>query len=154
MNQHYHIISPTPIVKKLIIINVSVWIGLVLIVQQFFMDQSYIFLWFGLQPFRLISDFWLWQPLTYMFLHSNDVFHVLFNMVLLWWLGSELEQRWGSQFFLLYYMVCGTGAAVIYTVGVLLLLFGHRKYKPPSKLCCGSLWGHFWPPLGLWNYLC
>ena len=118
MNTHQFqgVIPLTPIVKKLIIINVSIWVGLILIVQSFFMNQDYIFFWFGMQPIRLISDFWLWQPVTYMFLHSRDLFHVLFNMLFLWWLGSELEQRWGSRFFLTYYIACGIGAALIYMV--------------------------------------
>jgi len=37
-------------------------------------------------------------------------------MLMLWWLGSELEQRWGSRFFLIYYMVCGVGAGILYTL--------------------------------------
>jgi membrane associated rhomboid family serine protease len=39
-------------------------------------------------------------------------------MLLLWFIGSELEQRWGSKFFTIYYLVCGVGAAVLYTLGM------------------------------------
>ena len=141
MNQPYqfqNVIPLTPTVKKLIIINVSVWITLVLILQQFFMNQDYVFVWFGLQPLRLISNFWLWQPFTYMFLHSTNVFHVLFNMILLWWLGAELEQRWGSQFFLLYYMVCGVGAAAIYILGVLSYYFATGDSTPLQSPVVGA----------------
>jgi membrane associated rhomboid family serine protease len=109
----------SPVVKVLMIVNVAIWFCLVVIAQAFFMDHPYLFDWFGLVPVHLIYDFWVWQPLTYMFLHSANVLHVVFNMLLLWWLGSELEHYWGSRFFLLYYLVTGVGAAVLYTLGVL-----------------------------------
>ena len=46
-----------------------------------------------------------------MFLHAG-VFHILFNMLALWMFGVELERRWGSRFFLKYYLMTGVGAAV------------------------------------------
>jgi len=67
---------------------------------------------------------------TYMFLHSRNVFHIVFNMLLLWWLGAELEQRWGSKFFLLYYMVSGIGAGIIYGI----VVFGHALIAGPSAV--------------------
>ncbi len=106
----------SPMVKKLLIANLAIWVIGVLVVQQFFMDKDHLFLWFGLQPITVYSKFWLWQFVTYMFFHSNSIFHVLFNMLMLWWLGSELEQRWGSRFFLIYYMICGVGAGILYTL--------------------------------------
>lgn len=106
----------TPMAKKLIIINVAIWFGLVLILQKFFLPEPYLFQWFGLTPERLLNGFWIWQPFTYMFLHSYSVFHVVFNMLLIWWLGAELEGRWGSRFFLLYYLVCGIGAGLFYVL--------------------------------------
>ena len=36
----------------------------------------------------------LWQPVTYMFLHAG-IFHILFNMLGLWLIGTELEQSGG-----------------------------------------------------------
>ncbi len=134
MNQHQFqaVVPLTPMVKKLIILNTGLWIFLVLIVQQFFMSQDYIFFGLGLLPMRLIENFWLWQPFTYMFIHSHNVFHVLFNMILLWWLGSELEQLWGRRFFLLYYMVCGVGAALIYLFGVF-LYYGMTGHSGPLQ---------------------
>jgi len=112
----FQIPTLTPMVKKLLIANLVIWVIGVLIIQQYFMDKDHLFLWFGLQPVTVYSKFWLWQFVTYMFFHANSIFHVLFNMFMLWWLGSELEQRWGSRFFLLYYMVCGVGAGLLYTL--------------------------------------
>ena len=60
------------------------------------------------------SDFNPIQPVTYMFVHSNDtILHVLFNMFTLWMFGRTLEQVWGSRRFFVFYMVCGIGAALV-----------------------------------------
>lgn len=107
----------TKVVKILIMINVGVWIGAVLILQGMILQSNAVFDLFAIVPSKVINSFWVWQPFTYMFLHSNGVFHVLFNMLVLWWFGSELEQRWGPKFFLTYFLVCGVGAALIYLAG-------------------------------------
>ncbi|MCB0341361.1 MAG: rhomboid family intramembrane serine protease [Pseudobdellovibrionaceae bacterium] len=111
----------TPMVKKLLILNVGIWLLLVIGLQELVLHSRVVFEYFGLIPDSTVFRFYLWQPFTYMFLHSgSEIFHILFNMLLLWWLGAELELRWGSRFFLTYYLVCGVGAAVIYTVGAIL----------------------------------
>lgn len=66
--------------------------------------------YFGLTPTVVVHQFWLWQPVTYLFLHGG-FFHVLFNLFMLWSLGRELENRWGTKSFLFYYFLCGVGAA-------------------------------------------
>ncbi len=110
-------IPMTTVVKRLIIANMVIWIGGILILQNLILRNSILVDLFGLTPFRMIHDFWIWQIFTYMFLHATGVFHVFFNMLVLWMFGSELEQRWGSRFFLTYYLVCGVGAGAIYLVG-------------------------------------
>lgn len=113
----------TKIVKILLITNITIWVGLVLVVQGIFMDQNLISHWFGLVPGAVLTNFWIWQPFTYMFLHSSDIFHVVFNMLILWSFGSDLEQRWGSRFFLAYYLVSGVGAALVWLVGSIIYAF-------------------------------
>ena len=105
----------TPMVKKLIIINVAIWLVGILILENMILGTSFLTEYFGMTPGRVVYDFWIWQPFTYSFLHSEGVFHVLFNMLLLWMFGSELERRWGSRFFLIYYMVTAVGAGFFYT---------------------------------------
>lgn len=65
----------------------------------------------GLHYYSAHSFHW-WQPLTYMFLHA-DIYHILFNMLALWMFGATLENAWGSRRYLIYYLVCGLGAAFI-----------------------------------------
>src|SRR4051812_23087548 len=109
------VLPMTPMVKKLVIANVAVWMVLQVIVEQFFLKIPYVTSYFSLSPMMVIEHFFVWQPFTYMFLHAaNSPWHILFNMLMLWWLGAELEMRWGGRFFLLYYFVCGVGAAILY----------------------------------------
>ena len=57
-------------------------------------------------------DFYPWQLLTYGFLHA-DVMHILFNMVMLWMFGRELEGLMGTRRFLTYYLTCVVGAGIV-----------------------------------------
>lgn len=135
----------TPVVKALLIANVAIWIVLQLIVEKFFLTGQPITQIFSLIPDNVISRFFLWELGTYMFLHSSSVFHILFNMLLLWWLGGELEQRWGSRFFLAYYLVSGIGAAIIYTLVVFLVsLFNNGAvlvWTVPVMGASGAIFG-------------
>ncbi len=92
----------TPAVKYLIWTNVAVyaltWLFPVLTIVL------------GLVPQAVYGRLWLWQPVTYMFVHG-DLMHILFNMLGVWMFGVELERMWGTRFFLRYYAVTGLGAA-------------------------------------------
>lgn len=80
-------------------------------------------LWLGLWPIAVIQRLWIWQPLTYMFLHGG-LGHIVFNLLTLWMIGGELERMWGTAFFARFYVVCGLGAALTHVV--LSVLFGGR----------------------------
>lgn len=132
-----NVVPLTYVVKRLIIINVSLWVGLILILQNF-LDSPYIYDWFGFIPIHFFEKFWVWQIFTYMFLHSENVFHVLFNMLLLWWLGAELEAYWGRRYFLIYYLVCGVGAALVYLAAILTYFFITGNVKPLASPVVGA----------------
>lgn len=89
---------------KLIIVNVVVF------VFQFLFLNRYI-AYIGLVPALAVGKFWLWQFVTYMFLHGG-FFHIFFNMLVLWMFGTEIENYWGSSEFLRYYFVTGIGAGI------------------------------------------
>jgi len=94
----------TPVVKKIIIACVSVFV-VQLIAGRPIID------YFSLIPLRLLRDFYFWQLLTYMFLHGG-IFHLVFNMLALFMFGCEMERYWGSQRFLRYYLITGIGAGL------------------------------------------
>lgn len=109
MNEQY---SPTgfkvlpTVVKNLLIINVLMYLATITL-ERFGIDLTNIL---GLHFFKA-SDFRIYQFVTYMFMHANFT-HLFFNMFALWMFGNTLENLWGSQRFLLYYMVCGLGAGL------------------------------------------
>ena len=67
---------------------------------------------FGLIPQAVTQHYYLWQLVTYIFLHGG-FFHILFNMFGLYMFGSELELTWGTKQFTKFFFVCGVGAAII-----------------------------------------
>ncbi len=58
------------------------------------------------------SRFKPWQFLTHLFLH-RDYIHLAFNLVAIWFLGRALESQWGGTRFVIFYIACGVGAAII-----------------------------------------
>ena len=52
-----------------------------------------------------------WQLFTYMFLHEGFM-HIFFNMLMLFWVGIQVEQAWGTKRFLIYYFLCGLGGGI------------------------------------------
>lgn len=93
------------VVKKLIMANVIVFF-LQLISRG---SLSHIF---GFVPAYFMGRFWIWQAVTYMFLHGG-LFHILFNMFALWLFGSDIERKWGEKEFLKYYFLTGVGAGIL-----------------------------------------
>lgn len=51
------------------------------------------------------------QIITHIFMHGGFL-HLLFNMYALFIFGQVLEATWGPKRFLVYYLVCGLGAAL------------------------------------------
>ena len=98
-----------PIVKNLIIINVLVFLAQNLLPVEY-MVTGRLALW----PFE--SDFFSpYQIATHMFTHGGFS-HILFNMFSLWMFGRVLENVWGPKRFLLFYLICGVGAAVAHLI--------------------------------------
>jgi membrane associated rhomboid family serine protease len=123
----------TPAVKWIIIANVVMFV--VRLVYRPVID------FLGLVPYDVIQHGWVWQPVTYMFLHA-DPLHILFNMLGIWMFGIELERIWGTPFFVKYYAVTGVGAAIT-TILVSLLPFGFTSamYGVVTIGASGALYG-------------
>ncbi len=94
-----------------VIFTLMVLNGLVFAVQQF--APGLMLKFFALWPVRT-PWFMPWQLVTYGFLHSErDMMHIVFNMLMLWMFGRELEQIMGPRRFLTYFMTCVIGAGVV-----------------------------------------
>jgi len=95
-------------VRWLIIVTSAVFVLTYLPAVMF--GWNFPFALLGLRPYDVTHRFFIWQPLTYLFLHGG-FFHILFNLFALWMFGSDLERTWGPRQFLFYFFLTGIGAA-------------------------------------------
>jgi membrane associated rhomboid family serine protease len=100
----------TPWVKRIIIACVGIYFLQVLLGAFSPTSVNYLILFGSLIPAAVMHG-WVWQLVTYSFLHGG-VWHVLINMLMLWMFGAQEEQDWGSKKFLEFYLFCVIGAAL------------------------------------------
>ena len=95
-----------PIIKQLLIANVVVFVAQTLVPTLTYP--------LSIVPARFWHEGFLWQPFTYMWLHSpGSLWHIGFNLLALWMFGSPLALVWGERRFLRFYLICGVGAGLI-----------------------------------------
>ena len=97
----------TPIVLNLIIINVLAYFASAMFNGGDSLNSVYDL--FALHHYKS-SEFRPYQVITHMFMHGG-LFHLLFNMLGLWMFGTTIEKVWGPKRFLIFYLICGLGAA-------------------------------------------
>ena len=130
----------TPWVKILLISNAVVYLVTLVV------GRGPIFDLFAFSPDRILQQ--PWGMLTYMFVHAG-FWHLLMNMLFIFFFGPPLEERWGSEMFLKFYLVCGLG-------GVLLsFLFAEATIVGASAACYGIMlaFAMAWPnqPVYVWG---
>lgn len=131
-----------PAIKWLLIVNVGIYL------IQFFGELARapsVSALFMLVPRDVVSHFFIWQLVTYMFLHGG-VFHVAFNMFALWIFGVQLEQAFGTRKFLNFYFLCGIGAGVCVVLAA--YLFGNPGI--PTLGSSGAIYGVLMASAVLW----
>lgn len=97
----------TPVVKWLLIINFTVFF------VQILGANRPLVTWFSVFPVSLWTTLQIWRFVTYQFLHGG-MWHILFNMLGLFFLGPVLERHWGSKKFLTFYLGCGVAGGLFY----------------------------------------
>ena len=127
--------------KGLLIANIAVFVVQWLTGRQL----GELFSYFALVPYAVVNWFFIWQPVTYMFLHGG-AWHLLWNMLALWMFGRDLEQAWGTRRFLRFYFFCGTGAG--FCVVAANYLFGDPKV--PTIGASGAIYGVLLASAVLW----
>ncbi len=117
---------------------------------------------FALRPQLLLQT--PWSPFTYMFLHA-DFWHLLVNMIGLFFFGPRLEQRIGERQFLLLYLFSGLGGAVFallpYLLAAMIPELGMLTTGAGVIGASGAVFGillgfaRFWPdePIYIWGIL-
>ena len=101
----------TPWVGRLLVIN-----AVVLLLQQTIVTSDVLASAIEFDP--LLASERPWSFLTYMFAHRGLV-HLLANSLALFVFGPTVERRFGSAVFIIYYIYCGLGAAIVSLVASL-----------------------------------
>lgn len=124
-----------PGVKWLLISNVAIFvIGYFSGLLQLDRPLAYL----ALTPVRVLRDGFLWQIVTYLFLHGS-IGHILWNMLALWMFGADLEGTWGTKRFLQFYFFCGVGAGICVVLANYLLPWGNPRI--PTIGSSGAIFG-------------
>lgn len=97
------------VIRTLIAINTVVFVIMAL-------SGSYaqvIIQYFALDPELGTALTQPWRLVTYMFLHGSG-FHLLFNMLWLWWMGRMVEESIGPRSFSVLFFGSGIGGAIFH----------------------------------------
>lgn len=138
-----------PVVLNLMIANAIVFMATMLFEGNALYENFALFN----VDFRCIGEegatlFKPWQLVTYMFMHGGFS-HLFFNMFSLWMFGRTLELEMGWKRFLIYYMVCGVGAA-LFQMGIAQIDLAHievgssmwyRYMSTPTVGASGAIFG-------------
>src|SRR5262249_53224011 len=123
--------------KWLLISNIAMFLIYFFAVRS---GWQFVFIPLELVPAKVLESFWIWQLVTYLFLHDpNGVTHILFNMLTLYMFGSDLEREWGRREFLKYYFLCGVGAGVCVVIANALVGSVHTRTIGASGAIFGIL---------------
>lgn len=105
----FQLSPPTTATMQLMVVT-----GLVYLAQMAF---PFVNRTFALQADWFLRPWTCYQLLTYGFLHSTqDVAHILINMLVLFMFGREVEARYGKREFLLFYLVGIMAAGLVWSL--------------------------------------
>jgi membrane associated rhomboid family serine protease len=89
--------------------------------------------------YRLVMQGEVWRLFTPIFLSDSllrlALLHLVLNMLVLYWAGSQLEDYLGSREFLLFYLLAGTAAGIICFLTQLAGIFPHGQLIDDGVLC-------------------
>ncbi len=109
------------LMMRLILINVIVFVFALLVnvfclLLQLPNPVEYIIREFLMLPSNLKTLIYTpWSIITYMFLHSG-IFHILFNMLVLYWFGNIYQEYLGKQKFIYTYFLSGIFGGLFYVL--------------------------------------
>lgn len=86
----------------------------------------------GVTAFLPMLKYRFWTPFTYMFIH-REIFHILFNMLWLFWMGRLLEQFISARQMTFLYLCGGLAGALVFIVSFNLFpaFSGDLAFAPP-----------------------
>lgn len=99
-------------IRTLITINVAVFIFQVVLGIISPAYSNALVNAFAFYPEWQTALFQPWRAVTYMFLHGG-AFHLIFNMLWLWWMGRAVEESLGPRTFSVIFLGAGIGGALL-----------------------------------------
>jgi membrane associated rhomboid family serine protease len=101
----------TPVVKWLLILNVGIYILCVTVKPLGLL----IYEWLSVDATSITTSLQLWRLIGYQFLHDpSNPWHIILNMMGLYFLDPTLERFWQSKKFLYFYLLCGVAGGMFY----------------------------------------
>ena len=120
------------VVRRLIIINATVFLGLLVLVIFYPPAARFVAAHLVLVPDNVVHGE-VWQPITYVFFEGG-LLAFLINNIFLWLLGSMLESTYGSRWFAELYFSSSIGAAILASA----LSFTHVLHLNPELSGAGA----------------
>lgn len=99
----------TPVVKTLLGLIIGIFLADILIADHAVSQ-------FG--AFSILSSILkirVWEFITFQFIHT-DLLHVMMNAICLYFFGPLIERWMGAKRFLIYYLTCGVGGALLFVI--------------------------------------
>ena len=110
---------PSRIVSITLVVLSVLWV--VYALSRFWPGIAQVFSYLPLYPSAVVNELELWRLVTYPLLHhTTSAFHLLFNGLILYWAGSELERRWGGRRFLGFMLLTTLAGGVFVVIAWLL----------------------------------
>jgi len=122
-------------IKKLLITYAAIFV-IQHVVDQFFGGN--IRGWFALTPLSTLHGMF-WQVFTYSFLHV-DVMHLVLNLMVLAFVGSDIEAVWGRKRFFTFYSFCILVAGIFYML-MQLVMWNPAYLSMPMMGASGGIYG-------------
>lgn len=123
----------TPMVKKLLIANVIVFLAQIIFQSTETVEHM------GEFVFELaVLKGQVWRFVSYQYLHANPG-HLFWNMLGLYFLGSLMERSWGQKKFFLLYTLFGIAGAALFAVLVAVGVLPHGAMLGASGSILGLL---------------
>ena len=111
----------TPVVKWLLASNIAIFLLDYLLIPFVFdsnLDGENIpklLDWGAFSIDSAVQHLQVWRFISFQFLHGS-LGHLLFNALGIFFFGPWMERWWGSQRFLIFYLICGIGGAAFFSL--------------------------------------
>lgn len=124
----------TPVVKWLLISNLGIFFADII----FFKGAIGKFGAFAVQS--AVFEGRIWEFVTFQFLHGS-LGHVFMNSIALFFFGPWMERWWGARQFIYFYLICGIGGALFFSLLVFTNILPSDDFHTPLVGASAGIYG-------------